>query len=566
MECAGVYDRKYQELYYDGNSGCTTAKKLWEDSRKESNRSNVKITNINCTCCTTYKTWARKHTLDAQKLKEQAKIPVHYRVYANKTVKVVVDEKEVAYIGTIHSVNCSGNALSNGSHPYQCSHCYSLVHGNNSSLLRKFNHAKSLKYPRSHSARATKIGVVHKYCSVSQIESALHVKSVRAKMGKDKLEKINVKLQNMLSDNWHKSDTAIPFLKSLHSLIVDNKLSDFDISFITNWVGKKAKGQYYRADLQARSLAVLYCNRLGQKTYNELSPILGLPCLRQAQRTKRKLLEEQMFMPGINEWALEMVAEREKRPLQNSMDGTRIIRAVELYAETYLVGEEFPTDVRCYPDSADLPTFQGAKEVFEYISKVRTNDLYAAEAYSIDFVDTTGKMNDMLIGSIPEAKNGVTGLHIFALMMQVENRSSKYALPLIGHCTDSASNSLRALVTLATPKSYQQLQRKVRFIGLPMTGFAYYAPILHKGYPSIAYPCWDHCGRTSIRNLMNANISIVTEVIPPASNTTPDCIKYSTATIQDLRALKRLNPNSSVKYADITPHVRHNCDAAVRVL
>ena len=96
MECAGVYDRKYQEFYYDGNSGCMTAKKLWEDSRKESNRSNVKITNINCTCCTTYKTWAQKHTLDAQKLKEQAKIPIHYRVYAGKTVKVVVDEKEVA--------------------------------------------------------------------------------------------------------------------------------------------------------------------------------------------------------------------------------------------------------------------------------------------------------------------------------------------------------------------------------------------------------------------------------------------------------------------------------------
>ena len=37
----------------------------------------------------------------------------------------------------------------------------------------------------------------------------LHVKSVKAKMGIDKLEKINVKLQNMLSDNWHKSDTDL---------------------------------------------------------------------------------------------------------------------------------------------------------------------------------------------------------------------------------------------------------------------------------------------------------------------------------------------------------------------
>ena len=77
-------------------------------------------------------------------------------------------------------------------------------------------------------------------------------------------------------------------------------MGDFDISFITNWVGKKPKGQYYIADLQAYSLAVLYFNGLGQKTYNELSPILGLTYLRQVQRIKRKLLEERMFMPGIN--------------------------------------------------------------------------------------------------------------------------------------------------------------------------------------------------------------------------------------------------------------------------
>ena len=229
------------------------------------------------------------------------------------------------------------------------------------------------------------------------------------------------------------------------------------LTFLSLQTGLARRLRVNIADLQARSLAVLYCNRLGQKTYNELSPILWLPCLRQAQRTKRKLFEGQMFMPGINEWALEMVTEREKWPLQSSMDRTRVIRAVELYTETYLVGEEFPADVRCYSDVADLPTLQGAKEVFEYISKVRANDLYGAEAYSIDFVDTTGKMSDMLIGSIPETKNGVTGLYIFALMMQVENHSSQYALSLIGHCTDLASSSLRVLVTLATPKSYQRL-------------------------------------------------------------------------------------------------------------
>ena len=98
-----------------------------------------------------------------------------------------------------------------------------------------------------------------------------------------------------------------------------------------------------------------------------------------------------------------------------------------------------------------------------------------------------------------------------------------------------------------------------------MTGFVYFAPILRKGYLSIAYPCWDHCRRTSICNLMNASISTVAEVTP--SNITPDnCVKYSVATNQDLRALKKLKSNSSVKHADITPHMHQNCDATVRVL
>lgn len=42
-----------------------------------------------------------------------------------------------------------------------------------------------------------------------------------------------------------------------------------------------------------------------------------------------------------------------------------------------------------------------------------------------------------------------------------------------------------------------------------MKGLEFYTPVLHRGYPSIAYPCWDHCGRTSIRNLMNDKAHIV---------------------------------------------------------
>ena len=95
-----------------------------------------------------------------------------------------------------------------------------------------------------------------------------------------------------------------------------------------------------------------------------------------------------------------------------------------------------------------------------------------------------------------------------------------------------------------------------------MSGFAYFAPVLQKGYLSIAYSCWDHCGRTAIRNLMNENIKVVAEVISGADGS----LTYSLATIQDLRELKKKIPNLVIKQADITPHVRQNCDATVRVI
>ena len=62
-----------------------------------------------------------------------------------------------------------------------------------------------------------------------------------------------------------------------------------------------------------------------------------------------------------------------------------------------------------------------------------------------------------------------------------------------------------------------------------MTGFVYFAPILRK-YPSVAYPCWDHSGRTSIRNLMNEKIKIVAEVLPKSREIFKNilCVQFKT--------------------------------------
>jgi len=62
-------------------------------------------------------------------------------------------------------------------------------------------------------------------------------------------------------------------------MIVDDSLNQFDLSFLSNWVQKKYKGRYWRADEQARSLAILYSNRLGQRSYQELAPLLHGPAI-----------------------------------------------------------------------------------------------------------------------------------------------------------------------------------------------------------------------------------------------------------------------------------------------
>ena len=56
----------------------------------------------------------------------------------------------------------------------------------------------------------------------------------------------------------------------------------------------------------------------------------------------------------------------------------------------------------------------------QHVLSVRANKKYAAEAYSFDIVDTSGKLTDIMVGSIPEATSGVTACHILALMLEIE--------------------------------------------------------------------------------------------------------------------------------------------------
>lgn len=567
VPCQGLYDRKYAILYHDRNAGATSTIKLWKKGRQEVftyTDSHGNSCNTACNCCATFAEWKCRHPHMYSDLKKIADEPLYYQAFPEDHVKVTLNGNEIELKGTIRALHgaplgaCNKLAKTVGSHPFTCTACNALVHGKSSPLNRKLCRNGTSKNPRSDEKRATKVGVCHKYCSSEELQVALHLRKKKDDIQVAKISSLN---EQLLRDSWYKSTSAKPFVEMLITLFEDKKLSSFDLSFLSNWLGKKAKGRYYRADEQARNLTILYSNKLGEKLYTSTAPLLGLPCIRQAQKIKSKDIGKTYYMPGLNNWVFEKVSLRlEIRPLQNGMDGTRVIRVVELYHEQYLVGEEFDPDVRLFEDQ--IITTASISNIQHYVLDVRKRNAYASEAYSYNLSDTSGHYPDVLTGSIPEARSGVTGAHVLAQMMEVEKKSYSMKLPLIGHCTDSAANALKGLIMLASPSTFSQ-GIDIRYIGLPIDNFCFFAPIFRPPYASIAYPCWDHSARTVVRNLMNENISIVSEKL---SGFKDGLQHYKTASIQDLISLKARWPAVKIKHSDITPHVKQNCDATARIL
>ena len=565
--CQGLWDRCYTPLYSDETAGATTAKNLWKSYRENAPLMPVGGAKLSChcSCCDSYSKWKKSHSVEASQLQKVADAPFYYAV-TDEHIEVKSSGAITVYNKTIRALTgapqgpCTGIAYAGGKHPYTCKSCYSLSTGKSSQLNRKLHRVSSLKHPREVASRATKSGVVHKYCSKQAVEYALQSHRYWSKCNEQKIVRLSQANEKLLLQVWNTDPTVKSFIKMLLSLLENHQLSSFDFSFLQNWLGKKFHGRYYHADEQARNLAILLSNRLGEKMYSTVAPMIGLPLARQAQRIRAKDQFSHTYMPGLNDWALEVAASREVRPLQMSMDGTRIVRVIELYLDTYLLGKAFPPDVRLYPNETNHVKADTWEQVQQHVLSVRANKQYSAEAYSFNLVDTSGKLTDIMVGSIPEAQSGVTASHILALMLEIESRARKYNIPLIGHCTDSASNALNALIKLASPNTYNG--ENMCFLGLRRPGFVFFGPFLKDTYPSIAIPCWDHSSRTSLRNLMNTKLTLTAGYI------TADCgIKNAVvATIQDLHLLKKNNPSCPVKYGDITPFLRQNCDATARVL
>ena len=235
------------------------------------------------------------------------------------------------YTGTIRASTaapkgaCIGIASTTGQHPYTCAACDALTHGKTSPLNQIVSQAPSLKHPRSDLMHATKPGVVHKFVSTETLEGALQSQKLQSVITQQKMGRLLEANHRLLSHSWHNSPSIRPFMETFLKLFEEKKLSTFDLSFLQNWLHKKQKGRYARADGQARKLAILYSNRLGEKLYTTTAPMLGLPSARQARRINAKEISDQYYLPGINSWAFDLAASREPRPLQNGMDGTRVI-------------------------------------------------------------------------------------------------------------------------------------------------------------------------------------------------------------------------------------------------
>ena len=221
-----------------------------------------------CECYQDYRSWTKKHTINAAELQRCADETMLYKVFPDKVVNVVINGKQTCYTGTIYSTTCSKVASTKGKHPFQCYNCFSLIHGKSSALLRKYHWRNQLKYPCPDQLRATRSSVNHKYCLEMHLESAIKHQKDTYKVQKTKTLKMMQRMQNMLHESWHQCDSVTPFLKTLLTWPNWRKQSSsFDMSFIQNWVQKKAHGRYCRADAQACALAVLYSNRLGENLY-----------------------------------------------------------------------------------------------------------------------------------------------------------------------------------------------------------------------------------------------------------------------------------------------------------
>ena len=136
-----------------------------------------------------------------------------------------------------------------------------------------------------------------------------------------------------------------PFIEQLLKLFNESKLSQIDLNFLrVSWLGKKVNDKSFHAGDQARNLGIPLSNRLGEKIYITMVPIMGLTL-----SSSEVVSKGMFFLCGYTR-----KASQQCKPYQNSMEGTRVIHTIELYENEYIIGEAFSANVRLFPEPCNL--------------------------------------------------------------------------------------------------------------------------------------------------------------------------------------------------------------------
>lgn len=106
-------------------------------------------------------------------------------------------------------------------------------------------------------------------------------------------------MESDLHEAWRDNESIRQFIEKLTGMFNDVELTEFDFNFLSNWLEKKHKGRLHHADEQARSLAILLSNRLGEKLYLTFAPMMGLPSHRQVQRIRSKDMDSDVYFAGV---------------------------------------------------------------------------------------------------------------------------------------------------------------------------------------------------------------------------------------------------------------------------
>ena len=76
-------------------------------------------------------------------------------------------------------------------------------------------------------------------------------------MAMHKADRLSDANPRLLHNSWHYHASSRPFIETLLHLLDEGKLSDFDMSFLRNWLHKKDKGRVAHVE-QAHSLAAKF--------------------------------------------------------------------------------------------------------------------------------------------------------------------------------------------------------------------------------------------------------------------------------------------------------------------